>query len=148
MCWIRLEDVLRRTVYNLIIYLEDVLKMSWRHLCKTSSTCFGHVFKTSLQDVWPRRTYSSWSRHFQDVFSRRMSKGNILILIKMSWRHLLKRNTKNVFKTSLLRQRFVGKSHGLKSGDWAPHGLSGFFGKSLYQQIYVLRVQELHLQYE
>ena len=101
--------------------------MSWRHLCKTSSTCFGHVFKTSLQDVWPRRTYSSWSRHFQDVFSRCTSKGNILILIKMSWRHLLKTKTKDVFKTSLLRQRFAGKSHELKSGDWAAHGLSVFF---------------------
>ena len=42
---------------------------------------------------------TSWRRR-EDVFWRRMSKANIFILIKTSWRRLLETKTKNVFKTS------------------------------------------------
>ena len=93
----RLENVLK-------ISLQDALKMSWRHFCKTC--CWGRlckkswrcledvlemsskrledilktygqdeyigldqdVFKTSSEDVWLRRIYSSRSRRLEDVF--------------------------------------------------------------------------------
>ena len=47
---IRLQNILKAS-------LQDVLKMSWRHLGKTSS-----------EDEWLRRIYSSWSRRLEDVF--------------------------------------------------------------------------------
>ena len=93
----RLENVLKTS-------LQDALKMSWRHFCKTC--CWGRlckkswrcledvlemsskrledvlktygqdeyigldqdVFKTSSEDVWLRRIYSSRSRRLEDVF--------------------------------------------------------------------------------
>ena len=51
--WRRLEDVLKT-------FLQDVLKTSWKRL--------EDVLKTHSQDVRLRRTYSSWSRRFEDVF--------------------------------------------------------------------------------
>ena len=92
-----LENVLK-------ISLQDVLKMSWRHL--------EDVFKTSwrrLEDIWPRRIYWSWPRRLEDVFWRRKAKANIFVLIKTSWRRLLKTKTKDVFKTSSSRRMFAGK---------------------------------------
>ena len=58
-----------------MIHLEDVLKMSWRHFCKTSWRRLENVLKTSWQDVLK----TSW---------RRMAKTNILVLTKTSWRRL------------------------------------------------------------
>ena len=89
--------------------LEVLLKTSWRRFCKTSRRRF--------EDVWPRRKYWSWSRRLEEVFKmysedvwlvgicledalarhleeilktswRRMAKTKILVLIKLSWRHL------------------------------------------------------------
>ena len=95
---VRLENVLK-------ISLQDVLKMSWRHL--------EDVFKTSwrrLEDTWKRswrrfedvlkmswrrledalKTYSQdkYIGLDQDVLWRRKAKANIFVLIKTSWRRL------------------------------------------------------------
>ena len=75
--------------------LEDVFKMSWRR--------FEDVLKTFLQDVLK----ASWER-LEDVLARRfenvlkiswrfMTKANILVLIKTSWRRLLKMKRKDIF---------------------------------------------------
>ena len=93
---------------------EDVLKMSWRCFCKTSWRRLENVLKTPwrrLEDVlktsWKRfedvlKTYSQdeYIGLDQDVFWRRKAKVNIFVLIKTSWRCLLKTKTKDVFKTS------------------------------------------------
>ena len=82
--------------------------MSWRRFCKTSWRCLEDVFarrlevilKTfwrRLEDVWLRRIYWSWPRRPKDVFWRRKAKTNIFVLIKTSWRRLLKTKTKDVF---------------------------------------------------
>ena len=96
---VRLENILK-------ISLQDVLKMSWRHLedvLKTPWRGLEGVLKTSwrrLKDIWPRQIYWSWPRRLEDVFWRRKAKTNIFVLIKTSSRHLLKTKTKGVFKTS------------------------------------------------
>ena len=84
-CWRCLEDVSAR-------HLEDVLKTSWRHL--------GMASWKRLEDIWPRKTYWSWPRRLEDVFWRGITKANIFVLIKRSWRHHLKAKTKDVFKMS------------------------------------------------
>ena len=64
--------------------LEDVLKMSWWRFCKTSWKRFEDVLKrygqdeyigldqdvlkTSSEDEWLRRIYSSWWTRLKDVF--------------------------------------------------------------------------------
>ena len=98
--WRRLEEVLK-TFWR---RLEDVFKTSWRRLGKTSWRRLGKtsskrleaskrledvlktyaqdeyigldqdVLKTSSEDVRLSRTYSSWPRHFEDVFWRRRRK--------------------------------------------------------------------------
>ena len=87
---IRLESVLKTP-------LQDVLKMSWRHLEDFFKTCrrrLEDVLKTFLQDVLK----TSW-RRFEDILARlledvlktswrRMNKTNILVLIKTSSRRL------------------------------------------------------------
>ena len=89
---VRLENVLK-------ISLQDILKMSWRHL--------EDVFKTSwrrLEDIWPRRIYWSWPRRLEDVFWRLRLRQTY-----SSWsRRLLKTKTKDVFKTSSSRRLFAG----------------------------------------
>ena len=126
--WKRLKDILK-TCYqeqiNLMIRLEKILKTSWRCL-KTSSKCLEDVLKTfwrSLENVLTRRLEdilkTSW-RLLENVLKtswRRMTKTNILVLIKTSsedvyvrwiiWR-LLKTKTKDVFKTSSSRRMFAG----------------------------------------
>ena len=94
---------------------RHLCKMSWRHLCKMSWRRFQNVLKTSwkrfeavlarrLQDVWPRRIYWSWPRRRRRLW-RRVTKANIFVLIKTSWKHLLKTKTReetslqDVFKT-------------------------------------------------
>ena len=76
---IRLEKVLKTSLQDVSKMsgrrLEDVLKMSWKSL--------QDVLKTFLQDVLK----TSW-RRFEDVLKtswRRMTKTNILALIKTSW---------------------------------------------------------------
>ena len=61
---VRLENVLNT---NLMIRLENVLKMSWRPFCKTS---------------WRRLRKTSWKR-LEDVLK---TFWNIFVLIKISWR--------------------------------------------------------------
>ena len=51
--------------------LENVLKTSWRRMAKTNILV---LTKTSSEDVRLRRTYSSWSRRLEDVFWRRRRK--------------------------------------------------------------------------
>ena len=103
---IRLEGVLKlcyQEQFNLIIRLENVLKTFSKHLedvLKMSWGCLENVLKTS----WRRMTKTnmlilmktSW-RRLEDVFWRRMSKANIFVLIKTSWIRLLKTMTKDVF---------------------------------------------------
>ena len=55
--------------------------MSYRHFCKTSwkrmtKTNILVLIKTSSEDVWLRRIYSSWSRHLEDVIWRRRQKAS------------------------------------------------------------------------
>ena len=71
---IRLENILK-------ISFQDVLKMSWRCLedvferrledvLKPSWRCLENVLKTSserLENVWARRIHWSWSRGLEDV---------------------------------------------------------------------------------
>ena len=98
---------------------QDVLKIYWGSFCKTSwkrpenvlkTSCLEDVLKTSwrsLEDVWPRQKIlvliKTCRRHIQDVFWRDMTRANVFVLIKTSWRRLLKRKTKNVFNTSSRR---------------------------------------------
>ena len=73
--WRRLEDVLKT-------FLQDVLKTSWKRLedvLKTYSQdeyigLDQDVLKTSSEDVWLRRIYSSWSRRLEDGFWRQRRK--------------------------------------------------------------------------
>ena len=88
---VRLENVLK-------ISLQDVLKMSWKHL--------EDVFKRS----WRRLEVAlkrSW-RRFQDVF--KMSWWRLEKVLKTSWRHMAKTNILVLTKTSSedvrLRRRY------------------------------------------
>ena len=93
--------------------LEDVLKTSSKRLEDVLKTFLQEVLKTSwkrLEDVWPKRIYWSWPRYLEDIFWRRKAKANIFVLIKTSWRRLLKTKTKDVFKTSSSKRMFAGTS--------------------------------------
>ena len=105
---IRLENVIFARC------LEDVLKMSWRRLAKTSWRCLEDVFARYLEDIFKtssrRPGKTSW-RRLENVLktsSRHTTKTNILVLIKTSWRRLLMTKTKDIFKTSSLRRVFAG----------------------------------------
>ena len=63
MSWRRLDDVLKISWRR----LEDVLKTSWRRIDKTNILV---LTKTSSEDVWLIRIYSSLSRHLEDVLKR------------------------------------------------------------------------------
>ena len=92
---IPLEDLFARR-------LEDVLKMPWRHFCKTSWKRFEDVLKTYEQDEYIGLD--------QDVFWRRLTKENIFVLIKLSWRRLEDVFWRRRWKTSSLgRRMFTGK---------------------------------------
>ena len=118
---IRLENVLKISLQNTWICLKEVLKISWRHFWKTSwrrpqnllKTPWQDILKTSSEDVRLRRAYLSWSRRLEDVFSRRKAKAKHTHLdqnvLKASWRHLLQRKTKEVFKMSSPWRIFAGK---------------------------------------
>ena len=75
----RFDDILAR-------HLEDVLKTflktSWQDLLKTYGQdenigLHQDVLKTSLEDVWLWRLYSSWSRRLEDVFWRGRQKTSL-----------------------------------------------------------------------
>ena len=61
--WWHLKNILRTL-------LEDVMINSW----------------SSFEREWLRRIYLFWSTHLEDVFWRRMTKGDILVLINTSRR--------------------------------------------------------------
>ena len=73
--WRCLEDVLKTSS-------QDVLKTSWKRLENVLKTydqddyvgLDEDVSKTSSEDVWVWRIYSSWSIRFEDVFWRRRRK--------------------------------------------------------------------------
>ena len=68
-----------------------ILRTSWRYLEDALTRRFEDVLKTywrRIEDLWLRRIYSSWSRRLEDVLWRRVTKGNIFVLIKSSWRRL------------------------------------------------------------
>ena len=68
--------------------LEDVFETSWRHLEDVLKTLLQNVLKTI-----GKRLEKVFVRHLKDVLkmsSRCMAKTNILVLIKTSWRLLLK----------------------------------------------------------
>ena len=81
--WRRLEDVWKT-------YLQDVLKTFRRRLENVLARRFEDVLKTSwrcLKDVFARLLFKMSWRHLEDVFKksgRRMTKTNILVLIKTS----------------------------------------------------------------
>ena len=86
--WRCLEDVLKTSWRR----LENVLKTSWRRMTKTSILV---LIKTSSEDVWVRRIYSSWSRRLQDV-------------LKTSSEEEDERRLQEFFKTSSSRRMFAG----------------------------------------
>ena len=117
---VRLENAL-------MISLQDVLKMSWRHLkdvFKTSWRCLEDALKRSwrrfeeiLKTFWRRLEdvlKTSWKCRedvlktygqdeyirLEDVYWRRKTKAHTFVLINTSWRRLLRTKTKDVFKTS------------------------------------------------
>ena len=81
--WRCLEDIFARR-------FEDVSKTPWKRLSKTFWRCLEDVLKTSwrcLKDVLARFLFKMSWRHLEDVFKksgRRMTKTNILVLIKTS----------------------------------------------------------------
>ena len=77
-----------------MIRLENVLK----------------TFSKRLEDVLKTYDQDEYIGLDQDVFWRRVNKANIFILMKTSWRRLLKTKTKDVFRTSSSRQMFAGKA--------------------------------------
>ena len=90
--WKRLEDFLKtcwQEHFNLMRHLENVLKMSWRHLYKKFWRRFGKVLKTSWRRMTKANMFvlikTSWKR-LEDVFWICVTKANIFVLIKMSWR--------------------------------------------------------------
>ena len=91
MSWRHLEDVFKTSWRR----LEDALKRSWRRLENVLKTSWRRIAKTNILVL----TKTSW-RRLEDVFWRRKAKANIFVLIKTSWRRLLKTKTKDVFKTS------------------------------------------------
>ena len=95
--WRCLEDVLKTSSKR----LEIVLKMSWRRLCKTFWRHLWNVLKTTWRRM-AKTKYWPWSRRFENLFKRSSEDvwlRRVFVLIKMSWRHLLKNKTKDIFKT-------------------------------------------------
>ena len=66
-----------------------VLKKSWRYFSKTSRRCLEDVLARCLEDVLARCLEGAFTTS--------------LVLIKTSWRRLLKTKKKDVFNTSLRR---------------------------------------------
>ena len=96
--WKVLEEVSLRCLQHVLkMFLQDVLKTSWKRL------------EDVLEDAWPRQIYWSWSRRLEDVFWRRMSKVNIIfVFIKTSSEDEDERHLQDAFKTSSSRWMFAG----------------------------------------
>ena len=96
------QDVLTRTV-NLMIRLENVLKISLQDVLKTSWRCLEDVFQDILKTSWQDVLKMCW-RPFEDVFKtswrllENVLKTLLQDVLKTSWRRL-----KNVLKTSWRR---------------------------------------------
>ena len=100
-----------------MIRLENVLKRSWRCIEYVLARCLEGVFKTSwrrLEDVlktfWERfelsKTYGQDQYIALDQDVLKTSSADVWlsrVLMKTSWRRLLKTKTKDVFKTSSRR---------------------------------------------
>ena len=86
----RLQDFF--SVTSLV--LEDVLKTSWKRICKTSSK---NVFKTSLQEI-----FKTFSRRLQDALNTCLQH----VFLKTSWK-TKKCYTEDVFKTSSRHLQYV-----------------------------------------
>ena len=107
------------------MHIENVLKMSWIHLCNmywrrfedVLKTSWQHIFKTSwrrlksnwrrIEDVWSRRIYSSWSRRLLQMYEEEDE-----------------RRVQGVFKTSSSRQIFAGVNH---DRNWSPYRNNNVF---------------------
>ena len=86
---VRLENVLK-------IFLQDVLKMSWRHLDDVFKTSWRRL-ENALKRSWRRFEdvfKTSW-RCLEDVFARRLED-----VLKTSWRRMAKTNILVLTKTS------------------------------------------------
>ena len=124
--WRRLENFLKTSWGYLVDVftrrLEDVSKKSWQDVLKTPWKRLDDVLKTYDQDeyvgldqdvlkkAWTRMTKTNIvvlikmsRKRLEHVFWRSMSKANIFVLMKTFWRRLLKSKTKDVFKTSSRR---------------------------------------------
>ena len=90
-----------------MIRLENVLKMSWRHLSKTSWRWFEDVFKTSWRYL--QNVFKTSSKRLEDVYKYirledvlKKSSGDVWLRwmhTSWLWRRLLKTKTYDVFKT-------------------------------------------------
>ena len=88
-----------------------VLKTSWRHVLKTSSTHLPRnnfslfVFEDVLKTSWKMSCKTSWKTkncYAEDVFktsSRHFLKTSWRYVLKTSWRHALKTSWRHVLKT-------------------------------------------------
>ena len=105
--WRRLEDVFNTLLQDVLKTswrcLEDVLKMFLQDVLKKSWKCLEDVLARHLEDVQPRQICCSWPRRLGDIFWRRMTKANIFVLIKTSWRCLEDVFWRRRRKTSLRR---------------------------------------------
>ena len=77
-----LDVLIKMNIFALVVSLQGVLKMSSRHLAKTSSTRFQDVIKTSCKDVFkissiPRKI--TWScQHTFKTSSRRIQHESLM----------------------------------------------------------------------
>ena len=95
----------------MMIRLENVLKMSWRHLSKTSWRWFEDIFKTSWRYL--QNVFKTSSKRLEDVYKYirledvlKKSSGDVWLRwmhTSWLWRRLLKTKTYDVFKTSSRR---------------------------------------------
>ena len=107
MSWRCVQNVLktswRRLQHAFARRLQDVLKMSWGCFEDVFARRLEDVLARHLEDVQPRQICCSWPRRLGDVFWRRMTKANIFVLIKTSWRCLEDVFWRRRRKTSLRR---------------------------------------------
>ena len=80
-----------------MIRLENILKMSWRHLCKMSYRCLEDIFKSSskrLQDV-VKMSQDVWKTFWRRLLKMYLWREYICLyqdVLKKSWRCFLKTN--------------------------------------------------------
>ena len=80
--WRSNEDIFGRRFEDVFkTFWQDTLKMSWRRLENAFKTSWKRMTKVNILVL----NKTSWKR-LEDVFWRRMTKANIFVLIKTSWR--------------------------------------------------------------